>query len=174
MRKFGLLLALGLLVTSSIAPSQGVIVAISPPSSVTVAPTVSTSAYTAGFVLGGVESFIIPAGGVTLQSVITNFNTGAYVGGVDWLLFNANPSNGGTTDRAALAIVAADQPKLIGVIHATDCKLTATVTSYCQSGNSPMFIRLASGNVLYVVKQVIGAPTFTNATDVSDTINVVQ
>lgn len=132
-------------------------------------PTISTSAYTAGYVLGGIESFVVPNGGI--QSVISSFKTGAYVGGVDWLVFKSSPTGGGTTDHAALALVATDMAKLIGVIHASDCKLTATVTSYCQSGNSPQMSRAAVGATVYVVKQVIGAPTFTAATDDIDTMN---
>jgi hypothetical protein len=64
--------------------------------------------------------------------------------------------------------------KLVGVIHASDCKLTATVTSYCQSGNSPQSITARPGQTLYVVKQVIGTPTFTAATDDTDIINIIQ
>ena len=138
-----------------------------------VTPTISTSAYTAGYVLGGVEAFTIPATGI-VQAVISDFNTGAYVGGVDWLIFKVSPAGGGTTDHAALAITAADMPNLIGVIHATDCKLTATVTSYCQSGNSPAAFKVTAGTTLYVVKQVIGTPTFTNATDDTDTLLIIQ
>jgi hypothetical protein len=141
--------------------------------SVSVTPTISTSAFTAGYVLGGIESFTIPSTGGLIQGVISNFNTGAYVGGVDWLFFSANPTGGGTTGHAALAITATDQPNLIGVIHATDCKLTATVTSYCQSGNSPQSI-VVPGTTVWVVKQVLGAPTFTNATDDTDTLLLLQ
>lgn len=138
-----------------------------------VSPTISASAYTAGYVLGGIESFTVPPTGV-IQNVITDFNTGAYVGGVSYFIFNANPTGGGTTDHAALAIAAVDMPKLIGVISASSCALAATVTSYCQAQNVSLAYSLPAGTTIYVVKQVVGAPTFTNATDDTDTLDVIQ
>lgn len=142
---------------------------------VSVTPTISTSAYTAGFVPGGIESFTVPSSG-TINNAFSAFGSGAYVGGVDYLFFGANPTGGGTADHAALAIVTADTPKLIGVMHATDCSLTGAATSYCQASSTskPLTYNLGAGTTLYVVKQIIGAATFTAATDDKDTLTVVQ
>lgn len=139
----------------------------------TVTPAISTSAYAKNNVFGGVEVFTFPTGGI-VQAVVSDLGTGAYVGGVDWHIFNANPTGGGTTDHAAIAIVTADMPKQIGTIHASDAALLGAATSYNQSGNSPLAIRVAAGQSLWVVKEILGAATFTNATDDTDYMLIAQ
>lgn len=137
-------------------------------------PTISTSGYSALYAFGGAQAFPVPAGGGIIQNATVALNTGAYVGGVDLLVFSDNPSGGGTTDHAAMAIVAADMPKLIGVIHLSDCKLTATVTSYCTAQNVSMAYQSIPGGRIYGVAQMIGTPTFAGASDATFTLGIIQ
>lgn len=143
------------------------------PSNPRVTPTITAGAYTAGFVLGGVMSFTVTTYGIVSNAGVT-FNSGAYTGGVDLWLFDAAPTGGGYTDHAALALTATDMPKLVGVLHLTDCKLAGAATSQCQSTTQTQTFNLGTGTTLYGVAQVIGAPTFTGTTDAIFKLKAIQ
>jgi len=136
-------------------------------------PTVSTSAYVSGYVLGGVLSFTVPASGI-IQNAAISYASGTMTGQVDLLIFNANPTGGGTTDHAAVAIVAADQGKQIATIHVNDCTLVAASRSNCQALATSVSYSLPSGTTLYAVPVVRSAPTFTSSNDVKVTLDILQ
>ena len=78
-----------------------------------VTPTISTSAYTAGFLFALPMSFTVTNAGAIANASVT-LNTGTYTGGIDLLLFNA-ALTGSYTANTALALTQTDMGKFIGV-----------------------------------------------------------
>lgn len=163
--------------TLRVAPATGsAVAATSTITSPTNTPTVSTSAYSTGFVLGGIQSFTgQPTTGVVANVDVT-FNSGSFSAGtVDFYIFNASPTGGGTTDHAAFALTATDTGKLIGVLHLSDCTSLGGILAQCQQLYQSQFYTLAaSGTTIFAVAVVRGAPTFTGTTDVSFSLQVVK
>lgn len=142
-------------------------------SSPQVNPTVSTSVYVAGQVMGGILSLTVPNSGI-VQNANISYASGTMTSQVDLVLFNANPTGGGTTDHAAAAIASADVGKIIGTLHVNDCTLVASTRSVCQSLASSIAYNLPSGTTIYAVPITRGTPTFGASTDVKVTLNVMQ
>ena len=144
-----------------------------------VTPTITASAYTAGYVVGGVMSF---ANAVRTQNAINSGRVrnaaiackSAQSGEMDLYLFNANPSSSTFTDRAAPAIVAADLAKLIAKITLaqTDTSLSSTST-FWQALQLEIAFQLGSGNTtLYGVLVTRGTPTFGSTSDIVVTLGI--
>lgn len=138
------------------------------------APTVTAgTAYASGNVLGSLQNVTGTIRNNTalsgsIQNVQVMVNTGgANVTSVDLVLFKANPSASTFTDRAALAINAADLSKVAHVIHLTD-KTAIGSGAIFQSADLDRVYKVASGvTQLWAVLVVTGTPTFTATTDVS-------
>lgn len=144
-----------------------------------VTPTITASAYTAGYVVGGVMSF---ANAVRTQNAINSGRVrnaaiackSAQSGEMDLYLFNANPSSSTFTDRAAPAIAAADLAKLIAKITLaqTDTSLSSTST-FWQALQLEIAFQLGSGNTtLYGVLVTRGTPTFGSTSDIVVTLGI--
>lgn len=140
-----------------------------------VTPTVQATTYAAGVTIGGLISFTAPASTALVQSVSTTFLAGV-LPSLDVVLFNANPTGSTVTDRTALAVAAADNGKVIGVIHVNDCVLLGTSSpSVCQAQAQSFPFKLASGTTLYAAVVVRGATITLGATnDMIATLNFVQ
>jgi hypothetical protein len=139
-------------------------------------PTISTSAYASGNVLGGIQSFRLGAWGTITNAEVT-FNSGSFSGSVNLLLFSSSPTGGGTTDHAALALTSTDTAKLIGVLSLSNCTtLNSGTIVQCQANQAtPQAFALANpGNTIYAVAQVIGTPTFAGTSDATFTLSSVQ
>jgi len=138
-------------------------------------PTISTSAYTSGYVLGGIQPFRTGAWGFITNAEVT-FNSGSFSGSVNLLLFSASPTGGGTTDHAALALTSTDTAKLIGVLALNNCTtLNSGTIVQCQATQAtPQAFALPAGNTIYAVAQVVGTPTFAGTTDATFTLSGVQ
>lgn len=115
------------------------------PSPVTV--TVQTATYSSGNVMGGLLSFTAIRQNGYAQSFTLTTPT-AQAPTLDLILFNANPTTSTITDKTAIAISAADQGKIIGVVHVSDCGGYSTPT-VCQTQNLAMPYSLASGTTMY-------------------------
>lgn len=138
-------------------------------------PTVSTSAYVSGNVLGGVQQFGMGTGGVITNGEVT-FNSGSFTGSVNLILFNAAPTGGGTTDHAALALTATDTAKIIGVLSLSNCTtLNSGTIVQCQASQAtPQVFNLPAGTTIYGVAQVVGTPTFATSADATFTLYGTQ
>ncbi len=136
---------------------------------------VSTSAYVAGYVMGGLVTFTMPVTGF-IQNATISYASGSYTNETDLLLFNAAPTGGGTIDSAAVAITATDHGKEIGFIPVTQCASdnASAGAELCEGLNQTLGTVLAAGTTLNVVAVVRGTPTFTTAADVIVTLYIVQ
>lgn len=115
---------------------------------VKVTPTVTSSSYTAGFIVGGILTFAnaLPASfnGV-IQTVLITFKGSIQTGEYDLILFSASPSNGTYADHTAGTYNAADMAL---VVHAI-----AVETFFSDMGTSTIYMAMGLG------AQVIGTST---------------
>ena len=135
-------------------------------------PTISTSAYTAGYLFALPMSFTVTAGGAVSNAYVT-LNTGTYTGGFEFMFFNA-ALTGSYTANTALALTQTDMGKFVGALPATDCHATATAATFCQVLYASQFFKLPSGTTIYLVPVINAAATFTNATDAVFGLTQVQ
>ena len=135
---------------------------------VSVTPTVTAGAYTAGNVLGGIMNFIniVPSVGSNgvLQSITAKFRATAVTGSLEVAIFRANPSNGTYTDHAAPTWNAADMPNLLGIytMSTVNSKL-GTMAIYNLDGIGKAFV--SSSTSLFAVVIVDGTPTPASTSD---------
>lgn len=140
---------------------------------VAVTPTISTSAYSAGNVVGGKLQFqnvFGPAFSGRLTDILVkckSVQTTVY----KLYLFSQNPSNSTWTDKAAPAINAADIPFLLGVftLGASDSGLGTETTN--QLDNINAIIRSVDQN-LYGILTCVATPTYASTSDVTVSIRV--
>lgn len=141
-------------------------------------PTVQAAAYAAGAVIGGLITLTtatrLAGGGGLIQSVAASFTSGV-LPNIDVIYFNASPTGSTVTDRVAVAIVAADMAKIIGIAHLTDATLVGAVApSYVQSGQNAMPFGIASGNAIYAAVVTRTAITLTSTTDMILSTRILQ
>ena len=173
-----LLASTALLFANQAAHAQQQDTAISSPWCPSVTPTISTSAYTTGYVLAPPMAFTyMPPGGIIGNADETS-NTGSFsTGSFDLYLFTQNPSNGTYTANISFSLNATDAGFLIGVLHLSDCTVTTTggATANCQALYQTQIYKLASAaTTLYALAVVRGTPTFTSATDVKFTLCAIK
>ena len=136
-------------------------------------PTVSTSAYSSGMVLGAVQAFASqPASGL-VASVQSFLKSGTFTGAIDLFLFSANPSAGTYADHAAFTLNATDGSSLMGVINIpTHTPAGGALAVGSLTGVGMPFVLGAT--TLYVVAVVRGALTLAAASDAVFTLGVVK
>lgn len=138
-------------------------------------PTISTSAYVAGYCVGGLLTFTTvnraSAGSILIQSAsLTDKSKQSAV--IDLIVFDTNPTNSTFTDHAALNIVAADLPFIAGVVTFGGwSNFSATGVSSIPSIGLEVNVAATS---LYAVMCVRTAPTFAGTTDLALKLNVLQ
>jgi hypothetical protein len=148
--------------------------------SVTVAPTVTAGAYSAGFCVGGLETFTGaartggPGSGMAQSAAIIDVS--GQDSAIDLVLFNANPTNSTFVDHAACTVNNADLGKIIGIAQATDCTLVgATAPGVCQSQQQSVPFALGGGNTsLYAVAIARGTPTYLATTSVTVRLTLLE
>jgi hypothetical protein len=143
---------------------------------VTVTPTVTAGAYTAGYVMGGIMTFasILPASfnGI-LESLALRFKGTLQTGSFAVALFSASPA-GTFADHGAPAIAGADTALLLGVyqLSAAQSEL-GTHTIYCLDGIGKQIVGASTS--LFAVVVAITTPTAPASTsEMSLQIGVVQ
>lgn len=139
-------------------------------------PTISTSAYSTGMVLGGIQSFTSQPNSGTIANAHVQFASGTFSGSVDLELFSASPTGGGTSDHAAYALTATDTGKKIGELHLNDCTSDGGALVSCQNLYQSQFYGPlpAAGTTIFFVAVVRGAPTFAGTTDAIFSAAVVK
>ena len=140
-----------------------------------VTPAISTSAYSAGNVVGGLLAFtnaVDAAQSGLLENATLNIlsvQTAAFT----LYLFSANPSASTFNDKAAPNIAAADVPKLIDAISlATPLSGLGTHTLYAADSIGRAVVLAAT--TLYAVLITTGTPTFASASDVTVSLGIIE
>lgn len=146
---------------------------------VAVAPAVTAgSAYASGQVIGGLMAFSglgRVAGGTGLMQMASIQCKSAQSFACDLILFHTNPTATTFTDKAALALNAADFDKIIGVISFTASNWTSLGTpSFAQALQLGMAFKLAGGQVdAYGVLVARGTPTFASTSDIKSVVKAL-
>lgn len=135
-------------------------------------PTISTSVYVDGYVLGGLQAITVSAKG-QIKSAQCVMKSGSFIGTIDLLVFNANPSASTVTDHGAFALAAVDAAKLVGVLHLTDWTLLSGALASVQTLDTVLPYEFGS-TTMYLVAVVHGTPTFTATTDAVFSIGMTQ
>jgi len=146
--------------------------------SVAVTPTISTSAYTTAYCVGGLLTFAnafrnaVNSG--RLQSIfITSKSVQTCTFNI--YLLNANPSSSSFTDHATLAgtLNAADVGKVIGVI-ASGAAASGLGTHTVWNVPAEQMEIVAATSSLYAVVAVVGTPTFASSSDLTFNFTFIQ
>lgn len=147
---------------------------------VTVTPTITVAAYSAGQCIGGLMTFNNAArangpGSGLVQSVEVTDLSGQDAS-TDLVLFNSNPTNSTFTDHATCTVNNLDVPKVAAVVNAADCHLLgATAPGVCQALQLGDPIVLGSSNTtLWGVLISRGTPAYTATTNISVRVAVLQ
>jgi len=139
-------------------------------------PTVSTSAFVAGYCVGGLLAFTNAArasGGSLLVASAVLQDESKQNAVIDLILFDDNPSASTFTDHVALDILAADLPLVAGCISFPAAAYTFATTSIQSVSNIGIEVALV-GTSLYGVMVVHGTPTWAAADDLSVKLVVIQ
>lgn len=147
---------------------------------VTVTPTVTVGAYSAGFCVGGLMTFNNatrpggPGSALTQAAVVTDVS--GQDSNIDIVLFRANPTNSTFTDHAACTVANADLTKIVGVIVVNDCHLLSTTApGVCQGQQQAMPLDLGAGNTTaWAVAISRGTPTYTASNNVAVRLEFLQ
>lgn len=129
---------------------------------VSVTPTVTAGAYTAGFIMGGLMTFAnatptVGNNGV-LQSITVKFKDTAVTGNVNVHVFKDTTLSGTYADHTAGTWNSADAAKLIGSYQLpTPYSKLGTMTIYNLDGIGKAFV--AAGTSLFALVTVDGTPT---------------
>lgn len=157
---------------------------------VSVAATVTASAYSAGNALGGLQTIANAArvsgslGAAGTGGILTGMNVSskALQSGVqiDIFLFNANPSGSTCTDKTAFVLAAADANKVVGVITVPSTPANGGgwfgggTGSIAMSTYYPVTYDLASATSLFACGVVRAAITPASTSDISYNYNILR
>lgn len=163
-----------LVALSATLAAQGVVV-LNQVSDVSITPTVTAGAYTAGNVVGGLLHFTNvfgPSFSGTLTDILVkskSVQTTTY----KLYLFSQQPSASTWTDKAAPAINAADLPYLLGVwtSGAADSGLGTETTNQLDNVASAIH---STAQDLYGVLVCVATPTYASTSDVTVSVRVRQ
>ena len=137
--------------------------------------TPSTSAYSSGYSLGGVQAIATQPLGAIIANVSCQLSSGTFSGSIDLDVFNAQP--GTYADDAAVTLSVADQAALVGVIHLTDVTSQGGAVTSVQAINAAFAYGLnQSGNngTLYVLPIVRASVTFAASSTVACNFNTLR
>lgn len=187
----GLLPTMSLSVTFGTTPAAGTLQAIvvargagepqvaSPDSAPSSKPTITAGAYTAGYSIGGVQSFPafrVNGGNAVLESV-TITDKANQKAAMTLVFFNANPTGANWVDDAAPTALP-DVAKVIGQVQiaATDYATVGSDTlAIATKLGIGLELQAASGNsTLYMVAVAVGTPTYASTGDLIFTLGLLQ
>lgn len=150
---------------------------------VTATPSVDTSIYASGDVIGGLLTFTASVGSAVgsglLVGATVKDKSGQSAPLTLWL-FDSNPSNSTFTDQAAFALSDSDLSKSIGFItFGSSSVVTSTLNSLHHVNTLAMPVRArtsggAASGVLYGVLVSAGTPTFGTSSDVSVQLEIIS
>jgi hypothetical protein len=138
--------------------------------SVTVAPTVTNGAYSAGDIIGGLLTFSNVARATDELFVVTGVEVNikaAVTPGLTLVLFDADPNTNAYTDNAAYSIAAADSAKILKAIPISTLFDNGTPNSYSVDGLFVVCPPISgTRNVYGLLVDSVGV-TLTSTSDVS-------
>lgn len=136
----------------------------------------AASAYASGNVVGGLLTFADVANAEPRSGLIQDvalYCKSAQTFLFDLILFHTNPTASTFTDKAALAVAAADFNKISTVIHGSDWTSLGT-PSYAQANNLAREFKLpALSTTLYGVIVSRGTPTFASTSDITAVVKTL-
>jgi len=143
---------------------------------VSVTPTVTAGAYTAGNVIGGILTFASLLDSVRfagiLESITVKFKGTTVTGNITVNLFKASPSNGTYADHAAATWNALDAANLLGsYVLTTPVSNLGTMTVYNSDGIGKAIQGTTAS--LFAVVTVAGTPTPASTTDMTVSLGVL-
>lgn len=145
---------------------------------IAVSPTVDTSIYASGDLIGGKLSIAnaarVAAGSGTIQGVVLA-DQAKQDAAIDVVFFSADPTGTTFTDQAALDVADADNLNIIGVIKilASDYSDFNDNSNATKSSQGLPF-KLASGTSIYAALVCRGTPTYAAATDLQLKVKIYQ
>jgi len=147
-----------------------------PTKRVTIAPTISTSAYSTGYCIGGKQEIDILAtsnGTGTLVS-IQIIEEGNQAAPIDILLFSADPSSGTYADHATPTYATSDMAKAMHTISVTSYK-TYGGYSIADTGLLGLDLVGTGGNTkLYIVAIIRASATYNTANSIWFNVGIYQ
>jgi hypothetical protein len=139
-------------------------------------PTTTVATYTAGQVIGGLQTVTsaerVAGKGGLIQSAVLALKVANTVS-IDVVYFNANPTASTCNNAAAYVLAPADIGKVIGVAHVTDWT-AGNIASVGQSQNMAAPYVLPSGTSAFSCAVVRGSITTTSTADLNETTNVIR
>lgn len=144
---------------------------------ISVSPTVDTSIYASGDLIGTKMTFTPAVRQATRSGVITGViivDQSAQASDIDLVLFSANPSATTFTDQAALDIADGDMAKIIAVIPFVAANRFAFADNGVKYAGSIMIPIKGTVNTIYGALVSRGTPTFAAATDVTVQLAISQ
>lgn len=153
--------------------------------SITVAPTVTAAAYSAGNLIGGKLTLAgatrnMTDGGGTNTGVIQSLvlsDKANQKAAIDVVIFNADPTNTTFSDHAAVALNVADLPKVVGIIPilASDySSLAAATNAVACVRNVGLGFSIPTGTSLWACLIARGTPTYSSTSDLALTAILAQ
>ena len=152
---------------------------------ITVSPTVTAAAYSAGNLIGGKLTLAAAVRGTTdggtqasgeLRSLLLTDKANQKAA-IDVVFFNADPTNTTFTDHAAVALNVADLPKYIGhvsILASDYSSLAAATNAAATKPNLGIGFSIPSGSTLYACLISRGTPTYASTSDLSLTVSFSQ
>lgn len=140
-----------------------------------VTPVISTSAYSAGFVIGGVMDFgslARASGGPLLIVSATLMDAVGQNANIDLLLFNSNPTSGTYTDHATPTFNKADALLCRGVVP-FGAYSNIGAGAICSVPNLGIEILLSGTQHLYGIMMARGTPTYTSTSALAMSLEII-
>lgn len=134
---------------------------------VKIVPVISTSAYVAGYTVGGIQTLtnaVAPRGSGIIHS-LTILDEANVKAPFDILIFDISPSAATTTDHVAFAPSSNDVNVVARVAVATGDYATVGGEAFAQKSGLDLVVQALSGFNLYAVAVTSGTPTYTAADD---------
>lgn len=141
-------------------------------------PTIDTTIYAAGQVIGGKLTLPSLLGTGALGGIFQSFTVtdkAKQTAAMTLVLFSADPSSTTFTNHTALTVNAADVAKIIGQVSllATDYQSVANLSIGSKPGIGMSF-SVPSGTTLYACLIANGTPTYGTASDLLLSVSVIS
>ena len=133
---------------------------------VTVAPTVTSGAYSAGDIMGALMSFPTGSNNAVIVNEISVMIKAAVTPTLNFVLFTADPTATTKTDNAAYSLNAADAFKVRKTIPVTTLYDHGTPNEYSSGGINLVVVPGGGSNVLYGLLVDATGVTLTSTSDV--------
>lgn len=141
-------------------------------------PTISTSAYSAGFTVGGIQTLtgaLVSNNGTGILESLILLDKSHQAAPMDILIFDVNPTAATTTDHATFVISTNDVNVVARVsVAASDYVQIASGESVAVKSGLGIAVQSSGSSNLYAVAVTSGTPTYTGANDLQWVWGILQ